>query len=73
MTTTFPTNQCAPAAEAPAVTGLVAHCSGCGTQWQVKSQDRTDATSCGFCGATGSAITLENEDPASGHNVVVYD
>jgi len=38
------------------VTELVAHCQVCGVQWEVKSDDRTDAQGCGFCNAPANAI-----------------
>lgn len=56
-----PTTVHGPDAGKPQVTGWVAHCKVCGTQWQVRSFDKADAQGCQFCGAGKSAIRLENE------------
>ena len=48
------------------VTELVAHCQVCGVQWEVKSDDRTDAQGCGFCNAPANAITVVSEKAGYG-------
>ena len=52
----------APDSTAPVVTGRVAKCRVCGVQWQVQSEDNTDAQACQFCGAGPTAIAIINED-----------
>lgn len=61
--TDFSTDIHTPFSEAPFVTGLVAHCAVCGTQWQIRSANSDDAKGCNFCGASSLAITIENEEP----------
>jgi hypothetical protein len=71
--TSYPTDIHGPASSAPATTGLVAHCSVCGTQWQVQSEVKLDAKSCPFCGVTDDygAISITSEKPDFG-NAVIY-
>jgi len=52
---------CSSAADAPYVTGKVAHCVVCGVQWQVRSDNNDDAKGCKFCGAPESAIVVTSE------------
>jgi len=52
-----------PADEAPHVTNYYAQCKLCGAQWQVQSDDKTDAKGCNFCGAPASAVQVHYEGP----------
>lgn len=67
--TTFNADIHSPAATAPTTTGRVAHCKVCGIEWQIQSEDDTDAKGCDFCGSDSSAITINNED--NNHPIVI--
>lgn len=49
-----------PAESAPDVSGEVAYCAVCKTQWQVHAP--TDKLACRFCGAGKLAITVLQEE-----------
>lgn len=49
--------------EAPAVTGRVAICQVCGTQWQVRSETDADVKGCSFCDAPAEAVMVVSEAP----------
>jgi len=70
---TYPTDIHGPASAAPAVTNLVARCAVCKTEWQVQSEDLTDAKVCPFCGVGNDygAITTYSEAPGYG-GVKIY-
>ena len=53
----------APTTTAPTVSGKVAVCAVCGTQWQLQSTQPPydDARGCSFCDAPQDAITIVNE------------
>ena len=71
--TTYPTDVHGPSTTARSVTGLVARCNVCHIQWQVKSDAKTDAHACPFCGALRSegGVTIVSEAHNSYDAVVV--
>lgn len=58
-----PTDMHLPSDDAPTLTNEYARCKVCGIQWQIRSEDRTDADGCNFCGANKDAILIRSEDP----------
>jgi hypothetical protein len=60
-----PTNMHGPPSLVAAVSGKVAHCRVCKTQWQILSTEPPydDAQGCSFCGSDRTAITIIDESP----------
>lgn len=58
----YKTDICAPADQAPQVTGKYAKCNVCGVQWQIRSFSNVDAKACSFCGTEGH-VSIISEKP----------
>lgn len=60
-----------PGDQAPEVSEIVAYCTVCHCEWQVRGDTDLDQLGCAFCDAPAAALRFISEGPDSSGQVVV--